>query len=229
MCRAILLLLICYTPLTYASIIILIHGLARTSSSMEYLKEHLSKEHTNIYLIDYQSQSQDFKTSLQECRLQVEAIIAQHPSDEKVHYIGHSLGGLLAFRLFFELEIPKRGLCVTLGSPHLGSQAALWLSQWSLMNFIQGPILYELTAPMLSPQEQSQYYENIFCIAGNKPSFINLLFFVKQPHDGLVSVQSAIPNPLWEHMIVERSHNGLLYDQTILKEINRRMKYFANK
>lgn len=223
MCRVILLLLIFYTQLSHASIVVLIHGLGRNSSSMHYIQENLSQESAKIYLIDYKSQSQGFHESLQECRIQIEAIISQNSPDEKIYYIGHSLGGLIAFRLFFELEAHRQGHCITLGSPYLGSEAAFWLSNWSVMRFIQGPVLYELSSPMLSSREQSQFYDNLFCIAGNKPSFFNLLFFLKKPHDGLVSVHSAIPNPLWEHMIVGRSHNGLLYDHNIVREINNRI------
>lgn len=219
MLRAIFCILLLYCRALSADHIILLHGLGRDSSSMSYLGEQLTQMGHECHYINYDSQWQNFDHSLAQIAPMILAIGQRYP-DEEIHYIGHSLGGLLAFRHFTTPLLSNRGKCVTLGSPYLGSKAAAWLSQFALMRFIQGPVLSEISSPILSQQELGKSYKGLLCIAGNKASLINLLFFEQTPHDGMVAVESAIPDKNWPHIVVERSHNGLLYDLSVVKNIN---------
>lgn len=209
-----------------ADVIVLIHGLGRHCGSMSFYGDHFKEASYTTYCLNYDSQFQKFNESLNQVNQELAQIKAKHPS-EKIHFIGHSLGGLLSFRLHLDLPQAQQGSCTTLGSPYLGSPVALWLGEWAFFRFVQGPVLIELQKPFISELEKSGHFEKLFCVAGNKPSSFNLLYYEEQPNDGMVTVASAIPNDAWNHLIVPRSHNGLLYDKDIEQAILQHIQKYS--
>jgi hypothetical protein len=104
---------------------------------------------------------------------------------------------------------------VSLGSPYLGTPVASWLSDFYIMRLIQGPVLLELGKPIINAP--THRIEHLCCLAGSKHRFLNLLGEDSLPHDGLVPVESALPWYCTKTAVIERSHNGLLFDdQTII-------------
>jgi len=72
--------------------VVLLHGLARTSRSMADLEKALSNEGYPVLNIDYPSR----KFQIPELARIVRAEIASKTADaEKVHFVTHSMGGII--------------------------------------------------------------------------------------------------------------------------------------
>jgi pimeloyl-ACP methyl ester carboxylesterase len=65
--------------------------------------------------------------TLTENAAQLQEFLSRVPG-ETVHFVGHSLGGLLILQLFKDHPAQRPGRIVTLGAPHQGSFAARRLS-----------------------------------------------------------------------------------------------------
>jgi pimeloyl-ACP methyl ester carboxylesterase len=142
--------------------------------------------------------------------------------DTSVHFVGHSMGGLLA-RVYIARHRPKRlGRVVMLGTPNGGSEIVDRLKNFGAFRAFFGPAGQQLGTQrsavddaMLPPIDYS-----VGVIAGNRSIDPVTGTMLPKPHDGRVSVANTRLNGMADHIIVETSHpwlvrNGSAIEQTI--------------
>ena len=159
--------------------VIILHGLGRKINSMRKLGRAVEAAGFDILMLDYPST----KTTIESL---VDLIFEQlPPAPKKLHFVGHSLGGILAKRLAKRLPQERRGRIVQLGSPNFGSEIA---ERAAIFGAIIGPALAELTPN--SGEDDSML--DIGAIAGTAaiPAY-GLLTGIEGQNDGKVAVSSA--------------------------------------
>jgi pimeloyl-ACP methyl ester carboxylesterase len=142
--------------------------------------------------------------------------------DGAVHFVGHSMGGLLA-RVYIARYRPKRlGRVVMLGTPNGGSEIADRLKHIGAYRAWFGPAGQQLVtqrdatiAAMFPPVDYP-----VGIIAGNRSVDPIMSTFLPKPHDGRVSVENTRLDGMADHIIVGTSHprlirNGRAIEQTI--------------
>jgi pimeloyl-ACP methyl ester carboxylesterase len=142
--------------------------------------------------------------------------------DGAVHFVGHSMGGLLA-RVYIARYRPKRlGRVVMLGTPNSGSEIADRLKHMGAYRAWFGPAGQQLVtqrdatiAAMFPPVDYP-----VGIIAGNRSVDPIMSTFLPKPHDGRVSVENTRLDGMADHIIVGTSHpwlirNGRAIEQTI--------------
>lgn len=105
--------------------ILLLHGLVDNRSIFTVLRRHLRRRgFGRVWTMNYQVWTSDLRAAAGKLATTIEAICAQ-TGYERIHVIGHSMGGLVA-----RYYIQKMGgdarihTLVSLGTPHRGTQAA---------------------------------------------------------------------------------------------------------
>jgi len=142
--------------------------------------------------------------------------------DGSVHFVGHSMGGLLA-RVYIARYRPTRlGRVVMLGTPNSGSEIADRLKHIGAYRAWFGPAGQQLVtqrdatiAAMFPPVDYP-----VGIIAGNRSVDPIMSAFLPKPHDGRVSVENTRLDGMADHIIVGTSHpwlirNGRAIEQTI--------------
>ena len=124
--------------------VVLIHGMGRTLHSMDSMQQHLLAAGYHTVNLGYPS-----------TRACIEEIVAAHfpPalkrcqqfSPSRVHFVSHSLGGIVLRSYFKENELDNMGRVVMLSPPNQGSEAADSLKDWWLYRWINGPAGQQLT------------------------------------------------------------------------------------
>lgn len=107
-------------------IIVLIHGLMRTTWSMYYLKNYLEKKGYQVYSYSYPSSRYTIHEQSNYLHLYITQLIMNHPGI-KIYFITHSLGGIIArdaLAQFPEGELKKMGGLIMLAPPNQGSALA---------------------------------------------------------------------------------------------------------
>ncbi|MDA9448572.1 MULTISPECIES: esterase/lipase family protein [Bradyrhizobium] len=184
--------------------VVLLHGIARTSASLRKLERALQASGFATLNIDYPSRKKAIAALADDIH---PAISGFAERDAPLHFVAHSMGGLVA-RAYIPKHRPARlGRVVTLGTPNSGSEVADLLSGSRLYRTFYGPAGLELTTAIRA-LPTVDYPAGV--IAGNR--FIDPvagLLVLPKPNDGRVSVQSAMLAGMTDHVVAKASHTGL--------------------
>ena len=132
---------------------------------------------------------------------------------DHAHLIGHSLGGVLALRMYANYPDSLPGRVVCLGSPLTGSRAASFMNEFEWAEEIIGrsvpDAMIHRTANDWAAEIAQQ--RDIGVIAGNVPlGFGRLVANFDEDNDGTVSVSETQLEGAKDHMIMPVSHKGML-------------------
>ncbi|MDT8439306.1 MAG: alpha/beta hydrolase [Wenzhouxiangellaceae bacterium] len=138
---------------------------------------------------------------------------------ETVHWIGHSLGGLLLLRMLAEAgrELPP-GRVVLLGSPIRGSGAARGSAGFLPFRWAMGRALEMLVDgyPELPPEREVAAFAGTASI-GLGQAFAGL----DKPHDGTVAVSETRVDGLALHRTFPVSHTGMMMSAPVANAVDR--------
>ncbi|MBR0711580.1 alpha/beta fold hydrolase [Bradyrhizobium liaoningense] len=184
--------------------VVLLHGIARTSASLTKLERALQASGFTALNIDYPSRSKPIAAIADDIH---PAVARFAERDAPLHFVAHSMGGLVA-RAYIARHRPARlGRVVMLGTPNSGSEVADLLSGSRLYRAFYGPAGLELTTAIRALPSVDY---PVGVIAGSR--FIDPvagLLVLPKPNDGRVSVQSAMLAGMTDHIVVKASHTGL--------------------
>ena len=183
--------------------VILLHGLWMRSFTLTMLRRRLERAGYTVHLFDYASVMHDPDLSMAQLLKRAHAL-----RGETVHFVGHSLGGLIALRALKQTHELPAGRIVCLGSPLCGSEVAR-----SLASLPGGSLLIGKSAEILrAGLERWNGPHAVGAIAGRLP--LGLGFVVgslASPNDGTVSVAETRLPGLTDHCVVPATHLGLVF------------------
>jgi len=131
-----------------------------------------------------------------------------HPA-EQLHFVGHSLGGLVVLRALEITDDLPPGRAVLLGSPLQGSRTAQSLARLPFGRALLGGALTQECVEW-SPREWSGRRE-VGVIAGSMGLGVGrLLAKLDGAHDGTVLVEETRLPGATDHIVIPASHTGLL-------------------
>lgn len=190
-----------------AECVVLLHGLMRTSASMEPMSRALRDQGFEVVNIDYPSREHSIEklaplaigAGLEGCR-SIDDI-------KRVHFVTHSLGGILLRQYLANNEIPELGRVVMLGPPNQGSIAVDKLVGVPGFDWLNGPAGRQLgkgdgSVPLsLGPAE----FE-LGIIAGDRSIDPLTSAVLENPDDGRVSVDDTKLAGMDDFVVVRHSH-----------------------
>ena len=183
--------------------VMLLHGLWMRAFTLAALRRRLEQAGFSVEHSDYASVFRGADVSIDLLRRRV-----REAGAEKIHLVGHSLGGLIALQALQREPGLSHGRVVCLGSPLRGSALARGIAGLPGGAFVIGRNL-EILRGGLEHWEGSQ---QVGSIAGRLP--IGLGFAIgslSSPHDGTVAVAETQLPGLADHCVVPASHTGLLF------------------
>jgi pimeloyl-ACP methyl ester carboxylesterase len=189
--------------------VVLLHGIGVGAWTLKKLDQALRRRGYATLNLDYASRKKPLEELAEEIHTPVAAFAEQ--CDGVIHFVAHSMGGLLA-RVYIARHRPARlGRVVMLGTPNAGSEVADLLKDFSIYRAVFGPAGLQLStaqAPVLAALPSPDYAVGI--IAGCRSiAPIASAFILPRPNDGRVSVASAKLADMADHVVVKASHTGL--------------------
>jgi len=194
---------------TATQAVVLLHGVARTPRSLRKMERALQDEGFATLNLAYPSRKQPLE--LLADRLH-DAIAPFAARADALHFVTHSMGGLIA-RIYLAKYRPQRlQRVVMLAPPNGGSEVADLLKGVAPYRAFYGPAGQQLgtTKPEFLDLLPSPDY-GVGIIAGNRT--IDPLashFIVPRPNDGRISVESTRLNGMADHIVLGATHSGLL-------------------
>jgi pimeloyl-ACP methyl ester carboxylesterase len=200
--------------------VVLLHGISRTARSFRKMQAALEDAGFTTLNLDYASRRKALEALAEDIHPSV-----QHFADGidgSVHFVCHSMGGLLA-RVYIARYRPERlARVVMLGTPNSGSEIADRLKNFGAYRAFFGPAGQQLgterDAAIKALFPPIDYPVGI--IAGNRSVYPITSAFLPKPHDGRVSVANTKLDGMADHVVVGTSHpwlvrNSVAVGQTI--------------
>ena len=199
--------------------VVLLHGIAMGSWTLKKLERTLQRRGFATLNLDYASRKKPLEQLAEDIHAPVEAFASR--LDGPIHFVGHSMGGLLA-RTYVAKHRPERlGRVVLLGTPNGGSEIADLLQRLAIYRWFFGPAGAQLTThPQDGLASLPALDYPVGVVAGNLSIYPSSLFILPRPNDGRVSVESAKLADMADHVVIRSTHPWLTrhrgaIDQTI--------------
>lgn len=192
--------------------IVLIHGLWTHGLIMLPMAHMLQKYGYDTHHFSYHTISETLEQSA--ARLQE---FVQQLAAEQLHFVGHSLGGLLIRKFLQRYPDQAPGRIVTLGTPHSGSYVASHLGRSGLMRKLFGCSLPPLTGDITPWQGERE----LGAIAGSRS--IGLGFIIRdlpKPNDGTVSIDETRLETMRDHITLPYTHTSMLMAEEVAKQVH---------
>lgn len=197
-----------------ASTIILVHGLWMSGFQLGVLKRRLEADSKfRVVAFSYPSMTgsmSDHVSSL--------VTFARAQQTDELHFVGHSLGGIVILRaLQLTNDLPP-GRAVLLGTPLQGSKAAQGVTR--LLPFgkaLLGSAIHEEVIEC-APREWSGR-RDVGIIAGSMGMGLGRFFAdLAADHDGTVLVEETKLPGAKDHLVLSTSHTGMLFSADVAEQ-----------
>ena len=197
--------------------VILVHGFARNQTGMEKIGNFLKQHGYSVYYVDYSSLGKPIEDIKNQVDAQILEIIGKH---RKIHFVGHSLGGLLARSFIDRHKTPSLGRVVTMGSPAKGTPVVEYLQDrwWFSFAGEAALALGSQGSAFLKSIKQPNYELGV--IAGVESCFDSEKI-IGGANDGLVPVSSTRVQGMKDFITLPVNHAYMRYDkQTIFNVLH---------
>lgn len=187
--------------------VVLLHGLARTAASMDTMQHRLEEAGYLVMNIDYPSRELPIEELAPLAVGQGIAGCRALTKDPRIHFVTHSLGGILVRQYLADNELPELGRVVMLGPPNQGSTAVDELGDLPGFDWVNGPAGRQLgkgadSVPLaLGPAD----FE-LGIIAGTRSIDPIASAVLDDPDDGKVSLEDTKLEGMDDFVVVEHSH-----------------------
>ncbi|MGL1933359.1 MAG: alpha/beta hydrolase [Desulfotalea sp.] len=198
--------------------VILLHGLARSDSSMKPVKNMLEKNGYNVININYPSTKKSIEHIAEEHLKPVIDMLP--PSSGKIHFVTHSMGGIVVRQYLNNNKISNLGRVVMLAPPNKGSELVdTWIDNVAFKTIL-GPAAQQLsTSPHSLPKSLGTPYYAIGVIAGSSSFNPVASFIFKTSHDGKVTVEGTRLYGMRDHITTPYTHTFIIGKDDVHKQI----------
>lgn len=206
-------------PVPNRECVVLLHGLGRTEFSMSRIENELKRDGYLVVNHSYPSTSKGISelssavgTSIDRCRAM---------SSTRIHFVTHSLGGILVRAYFQTNTAPDAHRVVMLGPPNHGSEVVDMHSDEWWFKLFTGPAGQQLgtTGDESIPIQLNPIPLDIGIIAGTASVDPLFYFLFDKPNDGKVSVESAMLPEMKDFMTVSNDHTFMMYSSDVIRQV----------
>ncbi len=190
----------------HADTVILLHGLGGTDWNLRYLGSRLERSGLRVEYYRYPSRKGQLEDAARGLADQVE-----RAGGDRVHLVGHSLGGIVIARMLEAAPSPNVGRLAFIGCPIRGSEAVEALLSTRLGRNLIGPVAWE---GIVQRRPCAPAGREILVVAGTLPLGVGLLIGLPRPHDGWIQVPETHVDGA--RVILSRAwHFGMLFSRRV--------------
>lgn len=206
--------------------VILLHGLGRTRYSLRKLEASLSDNY-HVINLGYPSRQHSIEVL---ANMAIAPALALAENASKIHFVTHSMGGILVRQYLTTQKINKLGNTVMLGPPNNGSELVDFFLENPLLKqlfkTLNGPAGTQLgIADSATPKILGKANFNTGIISGSQSTnpFFNRI--IDGPHDGKVSVASSKLKGMCDHIILPVNHTFMMQNHSVINQVQHFLRF----
>ena len=194
---------------------VFVHGLWLTGAESFLLRRRISARH------GFSCHSFSYRTvgsSVQPVLAKLAEFVSRLDVD-RVHFVGHSLGGIVLHRYFESAKDLPPGRVVFLGSPTVKSRTAERVGNMRLLAPLIGRMVAdELVRPTAGREWRCD--RELGCIAGTRPMGLGRFFArFDEECDGTIGVSETKLPGHTAHLTLPVSHMGMLVSADVARQV----------
>lgn len=191
--------------------VILVHGLWFGAWSLSWLARRLHK----VGFLPRRFRYPSTRATFEEQGRALRRFIGD-TADAPLHFVAHSLGGLVTLSMLGDADDLPPGRVVLLGSPLLGSAAARKAAALPGGGRLLGAARSGLEGGLTRPETR----RDIGMIAGSRSFGLGMLLGgIGGPGDGTVAIAETRLAGLREHRVLPVTHTGMLFSREVAQEV----------
>jgi putative serine esterase DUF676 len=202
------------------SLVVMLHGLARSDSSFNKMDRSLQKEGYTTCNISYPSTQHPIEKLVSHFVLPdiKRCLKGKHKT---VNFVTHSMGGIIVRYLATQVLPFNIGRVVMLSPPNKGSEVVDTLGGLWLFKAINGPAGLQLsTSDESLPNTLGEADFELGIITGNKSINLILSGIIEGVDDGKVSIESAKLEGMKDFLVVEATHPFIMKNNIAIEQTN---------
>jgi triacylglycerol lipase len=196
--------------------VVLLHGLARTARSMRPMQRALERAGYQVLNVGYPSRQESVERlatiAFTEIARDLNGI-----NPAKVHFVTHSMGGIVLRQYLALHRLENLGRVVMLAPPNQGSELVDRLGQLRVFRAINGPAGLQLgTGAESLPRRLPTVDFDLGVITGTR--FFNpvLWWLLPKPNDGKVAVASTQVKGMRDFRMLPVTHTFLMGNRRVI-------------
>ena len=199
--------------------VILLHGLNRSSDSLAKMARSLEAQGYTVWNKSYPSRERPI-AELAKISIEPALAFCEERGIEQIHFVTHSLGGILVRYYLQDNAIPKLGRIVMLAPPNRGSEIVDKLKTYKIYQLFNGPAGQQLGTDANSIPNQHQPIDGeIGVIIGNSTSDPWFSWLIPGEDDGKVSVASARLDEMTDFLVVSEGHTFIMQKDAVIAQV----------
>lgn len=215
---AALLFLLTAAPAAGASdCVVLLHGLWRTDASMNKMERELGDAGYLVRNTDYDSTEKAVEELAEEA---IPRAVKSCGDAETIHFVTHSMGGII-LRQYLETDgIDRLGRVVMLGPPNQGSEVVDTWRKVPGFKWFAGPAGLQLgTGAASIPRSLGPATFDVGIIAGTQSINPILSTLLPDSDDGKVSVEATRVEGMNDHVEMPVTHVFMMRDDDVIGQV----------
>lgn len=200
---------------TVRSSVVFVHGLFLNGAEFTLLRRRIAREFGIAgHRFSYPTVHGSIEGAVERLRHFVERLDA-----ERIHFVGHSLGGVVLCRYFERFPCDRTGRVVMLGPPLAGSRSARAVARHAVTRRLVGPLV---NAELVNESRPRcwQCTAELGVIAGTSPIGLGRFFArFDEDCDGTVAVSETKLPGQTAHITLPVSHMGMLASALVARQV----------
>jgi triacylglycerol lipase len=199
--------------------VILLHGLARSERSMRKLEKALINHGYRVINVDYPSTKYPIEYLAENVLSKVISSCDSSP-ETKIHFVTHSMGGIIVRYFLKHYGIPNLGRVVMLSPPNQGSELVDHLKDSIIFKKRNGPAGQQLGTDTDSlPLKLGPVDFELGVITGDRSFNPVSSMILPGPDDGVVSVAQAKVKGMADFIVMPNTHTFIMKSKSVIRQV----------
>lgn len=209
---------LCNADVVSTEFVVLLHGLAHSKRTMAKLGHSLSEAGYGVLNLGYPSRVLTIE-EISERYVPKAIDICRQNNAKKIHFVTHSMGGIIVRYYLKHHYVPELGRVVMLSPPNKGSEVVDKLKNNFLFKWLNGPAGQQLGTDSNSlPKQIGNVNFDLGVITGDRSINLLLSIIIPGPDDGKVSIENARIEGMKDFIIIHSAHPFIMKNKRAIMQ-----------